>query len=285
MVAPLPAIDAHAHVFVRGLPLAAQRRYAPDYDAPLERYLEHLDAHGLTHGVLVQPSFLGADNSHLVAALKRAPARLRGIAVVGSELGRDTLHTLDDALDDAGIVGIRLNLVGEALPDLASPGWASLCAALRERAWSVEVQRALADAAVVGQAILDAGLDVVFDHFVLPSSDVSDDPGFARVLALGASGHAWVKLSAPYRSGGGSGVDGRTEGESIAARAYPMLRAAFGVDRLMWGSDWPHTRFERTQTYAGNRRFLDALVPQPAERERILAAPRALFRFTVPGQA
>ncbi|CAD5199418.1 putative 2-pyrone-4,6-dicarboxylic acid hydrolase [Pseudomonas sp. FEN] len=31
---PIRGIDAHAHVFQRGLGLAAVRRYAPDYDAP-----------------------------------------------------------------------------------------------------------------------------------------------------------------------------------------------------------------------------------------------------------
>lgn len=56
--AGITAIDTHAHVFERGLPLADARRYAPTYDAPLPAYLAQLDAHGVSHGVLVQPSFL-----------------------------------------------------------------------------------------------------------------------------------------------------------------------------------------------------------------------------------
>src|SRR4051794_22927541 len=51
-----PAIDTHAHIFKRGLKLADVRRYAPDYDATLTDYLTTLDANGMTHGVLVQPS-------------------------------------------------------------------------------------------------------------------------------------------------------------------------------------------------------------------------------------
>ena len=264
----VPAIDAHAHVFVRGLPLSPRPRYVPDYDAPLERYLEHLDRNELSHGLLVQPSFLGEDNAYLVANLKREPERLRGIAVVGTGIGREALQ----ALDEAGIVGIRLNLVGEALPDLDAPEWKSLLDALRERSWPVEVHRPADDLATLARALVDAGLQVVLDHFALPSFEAEpDDPAFDRVLALGASRRAWVKLSAPYRFG--------PHGESIAMRAYPSLRDAFGVDRLMWGSDWPHTRFERSQTFVGNRRFLDALVASPSERDRILAAPRDLFRF------
>ena len=85
------AVDSHAHVFLQGLALADTRRHTPDYDAPLTQYLGLLDAHGLSHGVLVQPSFLGTDNSHLVQALRAAPARLRGVAVV------------DPAIDDAAL--------------------------------------------------------------------------------------------------------------------------------------------------------------------------------------
>jgi predicted TIM-barrel fold metal-dependent hydrolase len=270
--AALPAIDAHAHVFVRGLPLAARRRYAPDYDAPLDLYLEHLDRHGLSHGVLVQPSFLGVDNAYLVENLRQAPARLRGVAVVDADVDRDDLRRLDDA----GIVGIRLNLVGQALPDLTAPAWASLLAVLRERSWHVEIQRSCDDVAVLARRLIDAGVEVVLDHFALPSPDAgSDHPGFAGVLALGASQRAWVKLSAPYRSG--------PDGERLAQRVYPLLREAFGLDRLMWGSDWPHTRFERSQTFQHNRAFFDLLVPSPAERARILAAPRGLFRMDADG--
>jgi hypothetical protein len=55
------AVDCHAHVFRVGLPLADVRRYAPDYDATPADYVKMLDANGMSHGVLIQPSFLGTD--------------------------------------------------------------------------------------------------------------------------------------------------------------------------------------------------------------------------------
>ncbi|MDH2345182.1 amidohydrolase family protein [Bradyrhizobium sp. SSUT77] len=58
-----------------------------------------------------------------------------------------------------------------------------------------------------------------------------------------------------------------------------MLRDAYGLDRLMWGSDWPHTQFEAAQSYAKNRQFLDALIVDESERAQVLASPRPLFRF------
>lgn len=144
---PLPAtaaVDTHAHVFHQGLALADTRRHTPDYDATLAQYLELLDGHGLSHGVLVQPSFLGTDNSHLLQALRAAPARLRGVAVVDPAIDDPGLQ----ALAAAGVVGIRLNLIGLDLPDLAAPPGATCSSAstrsagtsrstCRPRAWPI----------------------------------------------------------------------------------------------------------------------------------------------------
>nr|WP_309143206.1 amidohydrolase family protein [Bradyrhizobium cajani] len=51
------------------------------------------------------------------------------------------------------------------------------------------------------------------------------------------------------------------------------------LDRLLWGSDWPHTQFEASQSYAKNRQFLDALITDDGERAQVLASPKQLFRF------
>ena len=80
-----------------------------------------------------------------------------------------------------------------------------------------------------------------------------------------------MKLSAPYRIG--------ANGEAIAHDLYTHLRDALGLDRLVWGSDWPHTRFESEESFARNRAFLDRLVPDPGERAQILDNGRVLFRF------
>lgn len=162
----LALIDAHAHVFERGLPLARQRRYAPDYDAPLDVYLEQLDAHNVSRGVLVQPSFLGTDCDYLLAALRRAPDRLRGVAVIEPDCGLEALTTMARA----GIVGIRLNLIG--LPDL--PIETSLTpetlAHIRQLGWHVEVHAEAARLEHIVLPLLDKGLNVVVDHFGRPDS-------------------------------------------------------------------------------------------------------------------
>ena len=263
-----PVIDSHAHVFHRALKLAPQRRYAPDYDAPLQRYLAELDAHGVTHGVLVQPSFLGTANSYLVESLARAEGRLRGVAVVDPTAGSEQL----DALDSAGVVGLRLNLVGEAIDAEAMARWGPLLELAAQRGWHVEAQRNAGDLATLAPQLLASGAQVVLDHFALPDPDLGvADPGFTAILDLAATSRLWVKISAPYRCG--------ANGEALALAAYPLLREAFGLDRLLWGSDWPHTRFESHQDYGKACAFLETLVPDPAERARLQSSSRDLFRF------
>src|SRR3954464_4910798 len=110
----ITAVDSHAHVFKRGLPLADARRYAPDYDATPEDYIAVLDKNGVSNAVLVQPSFFGTDNTYMVEALKRYGQRFRGIAVVAPDVAQDELR----ALNDVGVVGIRLNLIGAPDPQL-----------------------------------------------------------------------------------------------------------------------------------------------------------------------
>jgi len=267
-VTPQTVIDTHAHVFHRGLKLASGRRYAPDYDAPLSLYLQQLDQNGTTNGVLVQPSFLGTDNSYIVECLGQSGGRLRGIAMVEPTISSQDIL----ALDKAGIVGIRLNLVGQQLPDLSAPEWKALLANLKSANWQVEIQRNASDLVGLVPKLLDAGVSVVLDHYTLPDPKLGvDDPAFQSVLKFGATGRVWVKISAPYRNG--------PNGEAFAKQAYPLLRAAFGLDHLLWGSDWPHTQFEKTETYAKNRRFLDELITDTDERAKVLIAPRSLFRF------
>lgn len=265
---PQLAIDTHAHVFHRGLKLAPGRRYAPDYDAPLSLYLQQLDQNAISNGVLVQPSFLGTDNSYLVECLKSTNGRLRGIAVVDTGIATNDLR----ALDGAGVVGIRLNLVGQPLPDLTLPEWKTLLAEIKALGWQVEIQRNAGDLATLAPKLIDLGVNVVLDHYALPDPKLGvADPGLQSILKLGASRKVWVKISAPYRNGAG--------GEAFAKQAYPLLREAYGIDRLLWGSDWPHTQFEARESYAKNRKFLDELVTDADERARVLASPRTLFRF------
>ncbi len=260
-------VDSHAHVIQRGYRMAKDRRYTPDYDATAEDYLSRLDANGMSHGLLVQPSFYGTDNSCMLDALRVGGEQLRGVAVVDPQISEHDMWSLEAQ----GIVGVRLNLIGKEIPRFDADPWPTFFRRAAKLNWHVEAQCPSAKLPSVLEPMLACGVDVVVDHFALPDPlRGAGDPAFQAFLAYGRRRSIWVKISAHYRAGA----------QSVALAAYPMLRDSFGVGRLIWGSDWPHTNFEHAQDYASNRAFLETLVPDAEERSMILIDnPWALFRF------
>jgi len=269
---PLTGIDAHAHVFTRDLDLAAERRYAPGYDAPLAQYLAHLHRHGFSHGVLVQPSFLGTDNSYLLSALRQAPERLRGVVV----LAPDTNPVVLERLAAQGVVGIRLNLVGKAMPDLRDPAWKRFISRIAEFGWHVELHRHVDDLPELVNQLLPSGARLVIDHFGRPDAALGvHHLGFAQVLALGANEQVWLKVSGLYRLGG-------TDEQQLAfaREAMPLLEQRFSAQRLVWGSDWPHTQHEHHMSFPTAVAQLEALgYSSPLRQALLIDAPRVLFGF------
>lgn len=274
--ARIKAIDTHAHVFLHSLPMAADRRYTPDYDAPLAAYLSLLRANGIDRGVLVQPSFLGFDNSYMLAALRANRHILRGIAVIPYDVDEERLARLHDD----GVAGVRLNLIGQ--PDPAdTPLFDDFLRRLARRGWIVEIQVESRRLKTVAPPILDHGLRLVIDHFGRPDAGLGiADPGFVYLLDLSRTRRTWVKLSGAYRLAPGEA------GERLAMQAAGALLDRFGPDRLMWGSDWPHTQFEKVGSYRAARESLDHWVPDRQSRQTILRqTPARLFGFDRPPHA
>jgi len=121
-----------------------------------------------------------------------------------------------------------------------------------------------------GLAALLRGLEscrarVVVDHFAYPAAR----EGFDAVLRFAERHEVYVKLSAPYR-----------QHDADCAHHARILLNGLGSGRLMWGSDWPHTRFEEGASYAKLRGQLDAWVPDAESRRSILwDTPAEVFRF------
>ncbi|MGN6579603.1 MAG: amidohydrolase family protein [Bordetella sp.] len=260
-------IDTHAHVFRRDLPLADQRRYTPDYDALPSDYLALLDAHGLDGGVLVQPSFLGTDNRYLLQVLAEHPERLRGVAVVDPLIGDVQLQELGQG----GITGMRLNLLGMPTPALSARPWRGLIERVNALDWHVEIHAQAERLPALLPDLLAAGCRIVVDHFGRPGA--AGD--LAPLLRHADTGRVWVKLSAPYRNWADDGV-----GRAAARQAARELLDVFGADRLMWGSDWPHTEHRDRTRYAASLAWLGEWLDDPVLLRRVLAdTPRAFFKF------
>jgi predicted TIM-barrel fold metal-dependent hydrolase len=235
-----------------------------------------LQTHGLSHGVLVQPSFLGTDNSYLLDALKQAPDTLRGVVVVERDIPRAELNEMDRL----GVVGLRLNLMGKALPDFSEPEWKALFGHVAELDWHVELHRHVADLPGLIRGLMPFGVKVVVDHFGRPDARLGlDQPGFREMLELelGLGGQVWMKVSGIYRLEGSA-----PENLDFARAALPLLVQSFGPQRLVWGSDWPHTQHEQQISYGSVVEQLQALGCSPhLMRSLLIEAPQVLFDFSV----
>lgn len=269
---PITGIDSHAHVFSRDLNWVDARRYTPGYDATLAQYLKHLRAHGLSHGVLVQPSFLGTDNSYLLAALRQAPELLRGVVVLERDVSRAELNDMARL----GVMGVRLNLMGKALPDFGDAAWKDFFGHIAELDWHVELHRHVEDLPSLIRQLIPFGIKLVIDHFGRPDARLGlDQTGFPELLELGLTGQIWIKVSGIYRLAGTP-----QQNLEFARLALPLLEQSFGIRRMVAGSDWPHTQHEESIGFGTVIDQLEALQGSPQLMRALLVdSPRVLFKF------
>lgn len=225
-------VDTHFHIFLSGIGQVGAR-YVPAYDAPLARWQALAEPVGVTHGVLVQPSFLGTDNQLMLSALLAHRRQLRGVAVLAPTASATELR----AMHDAGVCGIRLNLSGQShrLDDWQQAH--ALWDVLLELGWHVELHT---DRGALPDVLLQLprSLPLVIDHMGKPEQASAHDATCRAVCHRMQSAPVWVKLSGAYRLGG-----------CDASALAKLWCGELGVDRLVWGSDWPCTNHETQADY------------------------------------
>jgi 2-pyrone-4,6-dicarboxylate lactonase len=275
-VFPVGACDTHAHILGPAdvFPYVEERVYTPP-DSTLADYRHLLKVLGIGRAVLVQPSVYGTDNRALLDALHQSKG-LRGVAVVAPEITHDEIH----ALDDAGIRGVRLNLVdrhGERnvvpLDDVRA-----LAKAIAPFGWHIEFLVNSDEAPGFADAISDLPVDIVVGHLGYPRGGASaflQSGGFDAFLRLFGRGRLWIKLTGPYRISAAADLP--------YADVTPLAQrlAQANPERLLWGSDWPHVMNKKPMPNDGDLSDLIALwLPDAALRDRVLVAnPATLYGF------
>jgi predicted TIM-barrel fold metal-dependent hydrolase len=234
------------HVTSPHYPLAANAAYTPSLHS-LEHAIKFEKTIGISNIVLVQPSIYGNDNSCLLDALKEIGPR-HGRGVVGIDPDTIESTTLQE-WHDLGIRGVRLNLKSTN----AKFTEASLQDTLQRYAkvikpfgWVLELFIGMESIPMLERVVGDLGVPLCIAHCgapTLPSVEKRTYPlnpydiaGFQSLLNLTSKGNTWVKLSAAYR------FDEDPEMRGIEAVASELLKKA--GNRVVFASDWPHTRFE-----------------------------------------
>ena len=256
-------VDCHAHVFSATAPAVRGARYRPSYAASLSSWRDHWRRSGVTHGVLVQPSFFGTDNSEMLSAIALDRAHLRGVAVVAPEVSEDELARLEAG----GVVAIRLNLRGGLDDRIPLDPWQQLLRRIAARGMHLEIFTDAGRVPSVAASLLTVPVRVVFDHFGHPDPrDV--DATFEALRILARSHEVWAKLSAPYRLGG-------LDAKSLASQ----WRELAGSERLVWGSDWPWTGHEAGRDYRRKLEQVGEWVGGDTARAVLWDNPARLYRF------
>lgn len=202
----------------------------------------------------------------MLDAIAGRPGRFKGIAMIAA----DTPDAELEKLSAAGVVGVRFNLVSYQPDALSIPQAPRLLARLKERNWCAQIFAHDAQWPELAPLLCASGVEVLIDHFgVRDLSKGPAQPGFQAVLALGRDGRATVKLSAPFRSGAGD----------LLPFAEALL-ASFGLDRCVWGSDWPFLDIPGEPVYEDALAALARWIPDATDRDRVLCRnPARLFGF------
>jgi predicted TIM-barrel fold metal-dependent hydrolase len=237
-----------------------------------------LDEAGLDRGVVVHGGASGWDQGAMVEALKFAPDRLRGIAVVQTDVSDSALADLDAA----GVRGVRFTSVAGPTASVRYDGRIDLsdldvlAPRLRELGWHAQIWANCRVFEEAGDRLRSYGLPIVVDHMgFFETAKGVEDPAFQALLGLVQDGTGWVKLT-PFRN-------------SVTGAPYPDVRpfqdalVKAGADQLIWGSDWPFLGMsgDRRPTPQGLLGLLADWLDDADLLERILSRnPARLYGFT-----
>jgi predicted TIM-barrel fold metal-dependent hydrolase len=280
------ACDCHTHIHgdPATFPFFPGRVYTPEVALPEEMRALHAALH-VKRVVIVTPSVYGTDNSATLYGMRARGADARGVAIIDDATPDSQL----DAMGDAGVRGIRLNLatVGINDPAVGRRQFRAAVERVKRRHWHVQLYTSPTMIAAIKDLVAASPVPVVFDHFGGARAEHGlDQPGFADLVDLVRSGQAYVKISGAYRA------------SSLApdyGDVVPLARAliAANPDRIVWGTDWPHPDAKPPPDGKptdvtpllpiDDGRLLNQLpvwAPDPAIREKILVAnPARLYGF------
>lgn len=249
MALPEPALkyrilDPHVHVWVNDprYPWARETTEPPKDNETPSMLLALMKANGVARTVLVQVIGYRWDNRYTLDSMRKNKPYFMAVCRVNpvDPAAPDQLSKLTEQ----GFHGVRLSPSGDASGDwirgpLMPPLW--------KRAESLKVPMQIYAPITRMPDLVSLmeqcpGLDVVIDH--MADCPIRQPKELEKLIALARFPRVFVKISHTW---------------SISRQPYPWLDAqeyvkrlyaAYGPERLMWGTDWPvckrWTTYEKT---------------------------------------
>jgi len=261
---PAGAWDTHFHVLgpQARYPYSPTRKYTPP-DATLEACMRMHDTLGVARGLVVHANTHGFDNAVDLDAVARSGGRY--LAVV--RLDASATRAGCERMHAQGARGVRFafNPQHGGLLDLAVFDHVLGC--IQGLGWFVELHFEADALPRLKDWLAAIPATVVIDHIgrIDPSLGTGQAP-FGVLLELARRDNIWVKVS---------GADRITRMGEPYADVTPYARRLIeaAADRVIWGSDWPHTGVFDAARMPDDGRLLDALLdfaPDDATRRKIL---------------
>ena len=237
-------IDIHPHIIAsdtKRYPLAPLGGHQSDWSrtrpVSTEQMIAAMDKAGVAKSAIVQASTCyGHDNSYVADAVAAHPDRFTGVFSV-DVLAPDAPERMRHWLG-RGLTGMRLFTIGSTMPDQASwlddpktyPAWE----AAGELGLSICLQMsAKAFPQMIKMTERFPKVRIILDHMARPV--LQDGPPYAAAASLfELARYPSVYLKLTPRSF----IESRN-GKATPETFFAKLVAAFGAQRLAWGSNYP----------------------------------------------
>ena len=268
---PSGACDSHVHIFGPGdtFPYAATRSFTP-VDAPKETLFALHKKLGIDRCVIVNTLIHGLDNSVVEDAMRAAPGRYLGIALVKTDVADSELKRLAEA----GFRGVRFHFMpGQAVHETPQEIIA-LSKRLEPLGMHLQLQLHASFAKELMPILKQSPVPVVMDHMGRVDAKLGIEhehfQDYCRLLELPGfmvkvSGIDRIDAQPPYSLG-------------IPFANYLVRRF---TEKCVWGSDWPHPNHTHVPDDGVLVDSLAAIAPKPDVLHQLMVDnPQRLYRFS-----
>lgn len=261
---PPGAWDTHFHILgpQSRFPYSSTRKYTPP-DATLDQCVALHKAIGIERGLVVHANTHGFDNRVDIDAAGRSNGRYLSVV----RLNEDTDRRDCERLHECGARGVRFAFNPQHGGTLNLSSFNHVMASISGLDWFVELHFDGAALPELEEWLKSIRATIVIDHFgrIDPRHGVGQRP-FVIMEELMRRDNVWVKFS---------GADRISRMGAPYADVVPFAHRLLEIapERIVWGSDWPHTGLFDPARVPDDGKLVDALTgfaPDEDLRCRIL---------------
>lgn len=289
-------IDSHLHVWSEASqkphPSAPLPSALGESIASIDSLVREMDKTGIDGALIVQPSNYRWNHQYVLSAVKRFPSRFRVMVLANPNLkSKEATTYIKRLASERGVVGVRFNpYLWPKDSTIDSPtGLAMFIEAGRLRLpVGIMAFKGLVPLLPQIEKLASASPQtrIIIDHFGFPRSDPAASPNgqlfdtdaWNALLTLGTKlPQVFVKVSALFRV---SSTGGKTYSD-LKSR-FKELVAAYGTDRIMYGSDFPYVQLHEgnyAHSFQVVSQWAHELVPGGGEAKIMGLNAARLFRF------